>query len=1122
MGGRIYWRRRRCALLIFVLLHQRYADGFQSTALSNQHRQVKCKKSSRTVCLLAETGNNQRQRSYPINYQRRRRRKGVDRSSLSYQSRQIMKSFEEACQKRQHFDDNNNVTSRLDNLVRDLLAEDLLPTQNEDSVEANDGSRNELPCHNITSRITPRDASSLIRLLGRHGALTSMLTFLRRFCHDIHEINIVGSGSTTQSKVAEEAILYAYTAAIAACSKPQPNSLVLSSQHPNQRGDSQYRSKAFLLQLLEEMENGYGKRILPNSYTLSAVLIGIDDGLDALKLLETFVEKYGADAITAQVYNVVLACFSGEKYNSNGWHHAISLLQRMKRQGPQPNEQSFSYVLQSCAGSGQVKVALSLLDEVRQSSLETTPKLYLPLLKVAAKDGHSDLVWSLINTMKGDSIQITTMHLNLYLQSLAKAGLHIKALGVLRGMIQQSDPMQLPDLISFNTVLSACANSNDYEAAHALFDQMKGEIFENIRPDVVSFNTLISCAPPQTGLDLIHEMRLTRRNREGVVVPTSVTFVNSIKQCREYVKKETDPDIRNDIFEIALSVLSLARNERISLNTFVYSAAIWIAEAVGDSSVALQLLQELNRDAQERSDDDQFRSAYGACYDGVISALSKDGLYREALALYHYEMQPLKLPSTRNTYKSIVYALDNANDEEVKNSQSKKAALLEGVLSRMVKRDRSVEVGGPLFEALIKLHGEKGSFKAAKMAFDSIIGPCDEPCLSAILRVCSSTTPTHWKEAVLLTHSSDVVWGARGPGMIPTRALSYAVIACAKSDQWKEALNLIDLYGIDLKYRRAAVNSDSKQRGLVSINAINSVIRACSRDARPDVAVQILNDMHTKYNIIPNETTYRLAIIACNQAEHRERRQRRNTAVASNPLEFQWWECSLSLLRRMREDEIRPSVQAYSSTVSSLEAAGQWQRAIGVLQLMREDGEIPNLYCLNAAISACEKGGAWVEALELYESIRSQKSSIRTNFITVNSLLIALEKASQVELAESIYQEAVRDKIMSPWVCRYDNDGTLRRMMDLHKFSAPMAKIAVRGYLESLLTRKKKAIRGDTIFIVGKGKGSEGKPVLLPTILNLLREELGVDAKVDDNNVGRIRVTGASIDNFIETRRWKE
>ena len=300
------------------------------------------------------------------------------------------------------------------------------------------------------------------------------------------------------------------------------------------------------------------------------------------------------------------------------------------------------------------------------------------------------------------------------------------------------------------------------------------------------------------------------------------------------------------------------------------------------------------------------------------------------------------------------------------------------------------------------------------------------------------------------------------------------MIACSKSDQWKEALNLIDLYGIDLKYRRVNANSMNKRHGLVSINAINSVIRACSRASRPDKAVETLNNMQTKYNITPNETSYRLAIIACNHAEHRERRQRRNTSDAPNDLTFQWWECSLSLLRRMKEDDIKPSVQAWSSAVSSCEAAGQWQRAIGVLQTMREDGEIPNLYCLNAAISACEKGDAWVEALELYENIRSQrKSSIKPNFITVNSLLIALDKAGQVELAESIYKEAMRDKIITPWVRRYDNDGTLRRMMDLHRFSAPMAKIAVRGYLESLLSRKKKVIRGDSIFIVGKGKGSE-------------------------------------------------
>ena len=147
----------------------------------------------------------------------------------------------------------------------------------------------------------------------------------------------------------------------------------------------------------------------------------------------------------------------------------------------------------------------------------------------------------------------------------------------------------------------------------------------------------------------------------------------------------------------------------------------------------------------------------------------------------------------------------------------------------------------------------------------------------------------------------------------------------------------------------------------------------------------------------------------------------------------------------MREDGLQPDMRTLSSVVSATEAAGEWQRAIGVLQsipsfspllggntLEEIESDQPNLYCLNAAISACEKGGAWVEAVQLYEHIRSQErnnNTIRPNFITVNSLLIALENANQNELAESIYKEAVRDKIVSPWKRRLDNDGTVKRMM---------------------------------------------------------------------------------------------
>jgi len=67
------------------------------------------------------------------------------------------------------------------------------------------------------------------------------------------------------------------------------------------------------------MEHGYfcGKHLVrPNSYTLTAVLLGVDGGLDALKVLDRFEKDYGNDGgartvddndgiVTVQVYNAV-------------------------------------------------------------------------------------------------------------------------------------------------------------------------------------------------------------------------------------------------------------------------------------------------------------------------------------------------------------------------------------------------------------------------------------------------------------------------------------------------------------------------------------------------------------------------------------------------------------------------------------------------------------------------------------------------------------------------------------------------------------------------------------------------------------------------------------------------
>ena len=211
---------------------------------------------------------------------------------------------------------------------------------------------------------------------------------------------------------------------------------------------------------------------------------------------------------------------------------------------------------------------------------------------------------------------------------------------------------------------------------------------------------------------------------------------------------------------------------------------------------------------------------------------------------------------------------------------------------------------------------------------------------------------------------------------------------------------------------------------------------ACGRNGRPDIAVSILNEMKEKYGVKPDARSYRSAIIACNQAEHYRRRQKETSTVSSDKGQqqsdpaFHWWECALALLRRMKEDGLRPDVQSLSSCISACEAAGEWQRALGVLQTMIDedsgDETSMNLFCFNAAISSCEKGGAWVEALEIYERMISYGGLLKPNFVTLSSLVLALANAGQKELAESKYREGLKLKVVNPW--RITRDGSGQRL----------------------------------------------------------------------------------------------
>ena len=297
------------------------------------------------------------------------------------------------------------------------------------------------------------------------------------------------------------------------------------------------------------------------------------------------------------------------------------------------------------------------------------------------------------------------------------------------------------------------------------------------------------------------------------------------------------------------------------------------------------------------------------------------------------------------------------------------------------------------------------------------------------------------------------------------------------------------------------------------------------------MALRILNEMQFQFGVLPDEITYRSAAIACNQAEHEKRRRltsglepRYNFDYKGNGL--QWWECALSLLRRMKEDGLQADPQTYSSVISACETAGEWQRALGVLRDMMSSNlgfSRLNLYCFNAAISACEKGGAWVEGLELYHRMMHKGGKIRPNFVTLNCMIIALDKADQKELAQDTYEEGIRKRIVNPWRITKDYQGNSIRALDLHRNSAAMANSAIRSVMESLLEEKPHHdLRQDLVIIVGKGKGSDNnKSVLLPATQILLKSEYDIAVEVDSHNSGRVIVKSEVLSQFKTAKKWR-
>ncbi|CAE7559987.1 unnamed protein product [Symbiodinium natans] len=310
-------------------------------------------------------------------------------------------------------------------------------------------------------------------------------------------------------------------------------------------------------------------------------------------------------------------------------------------------------------------------------------------------------------------------------------------------------------------------------------------------------------------------------------------------------------------------------------------------------------------------------------------------------------------------------------------------------------------------------------------------GQPDLICWSAAMSGCAAGSL--WRDALQMLRE------------LPARSLkpdivAFGAVATACSGAWSHAVALLE-------------DACAAHLQLSSVFC-NSVITACGRGERWELALSILNQMPS-LGAACTVVTYTAAMTACTAAGHWQRclqlgESLTAAGIAKNVVVYgclvdacesgRQWILALQLLREMPKQQVapnlvvvsaaigacesccqwetawylfcsldKPNVVAASSTMAALAKGGRWEMALSLCGEARDRSIGLNLVACSTAISACEKGHNWASALALLLDMRKLK--LETNIVAYSAVISACEKSKQWELALALFEEVLQIRL---------------------------------------------------------------------------------------------------------------
>jgi len=403
------------------------------------------------------------------------------------------------------------------------------------------------------------------------------------------------------------------------------------------------------LQYLHELQDS---QVQGNSVVLSAAITACQLGQQPRMALDLLTADVWGAVPDAQAYTAAItACGTASL-----WDSALEVLEDMRFIDCQPNLFTYNAAIGACQAALEWERSLDLYFSMQRSKLVPDTTSYNLLLSSCARCRQRQKVEEIVQRMYRQQLSPDEVTFNCLSSLLTHRGDRDDFLSSLKAAGLR------PDVRTYNPMISACAESQGWEEAVSILDDM---VADEVTPDIKSHNRLLdvcaSTAPWPVVLTVFDHLKHAGHAINTATVNTCIgacasanSWVEAIRLLDQMESEGPRPDVisyntalhacRHEGVELAAAILSRMQTFGIQPDVVTFNTVMCSNAAHWEWVLALLANMEHRGLANWRS------------YRVALHALIQENQLLAALNLVQ-QMHAKSLPLDRGTYNYLILAL---------------------------------------------------------------------------------------------------------------------------------------------------------------------------------------------------------------------------------------------------------------------------------------------------------------------------------------------------------------------------------------------------------------------------------------------------------------------------------